>query len=60
MQATLPAASPSWRQSRTINPRQLPEIQYWAAEFDVSPATLIGVVREVGRNLDEVRKRLAT
>lgn len=59
MQVHLPAAAASWRQLRTINPRQQSEIQYWAAQFDVSPATLIGVVREVGRNLDEVRKRLS-
>ncbi|MQA40953.1 DUF3606 domain-containing protein [Rugamonas aquatica] len=59
MQVHLPVGPAPWRQLRTINPRQVSEIQYWAAEFDVTPATLVGVVREVGRNLDEIRKRLS-
>ncbi|KQQ40127.1 hypothetical protein ASF61_04885 [Duganella sp. Leaf126] len=42
-----------------INPHHVQEVRYWAEEFHISPARLIAVVREVGRNLYEVRKRLA-
>ena len=43
----------------TINPNRVQDVNYWAAEFHVPPAKLIEVVREVGRNVNEVRKRLA-
>jgi len=42
-----------------INPNRVQEVRYWAEEFHIPPARLIAVVREVGRNLYEVRKRLA-
>lgn len=42
-----------------INPNHVQEVRYWAEEFHIPPARLIAVVREVGRNLYEVRKRLA-
>lgn len=42
-----------------INPHLPQEVRYWAEEFHIPPARLLAVVREVGRNLYEVRKRLA-
>jgi len=47
----------SYRHIQTINPRRPAEVRYWAREFDVPPSKLIEVVREVGRNMMEVRKR---
>ena len=46
-----------YRSLRTINLRHAPEVRFWAREFDVPPSKLIEVVREVGRNVGEIRKR---
>ncbi|GJI99989.1 hypothetical protein RugamoR64_05280 [Duganella rhizosphaerae] len=60
MQVEHKTMAADYRQHRTINPQHSREVQYWAEQFDVPPSTLIDVVREVGRNVAEVRKRLAT
>jgi hypothetical protein len=49
--------TPDYRSLRTINPQHAPEVRFWAREFDVPPSKLIEVVREVGRNVGEIRKR---
>lgn len=59
MQRHHQTTTPDYRHLRTINPQHRQEVQYWATEFDVPPSRLIGVVREVGRNVNEVRKRFA-
>ncbi|HWW71989.1 MAG TPA: DUF3606 domain-containing protein [Duganella sp.] len=56
-QTTKPA---DFRFQNTINPNVTQAVRYWADEFDVPPAKLLEVVREVGRNVYEVRKRLST
>ena len=48
-----------FRFQTTINPNLTQAVHYWAGEFDVPPATLIKVVREVGRNVLEVRRHLS-
>jgi hypothetical protein len=54
------AARPAdFRFQTTINPNVTQSVQYWAGEFDVPPAKLIQVVREVGRNVLEVRRHLS-
>lgn len=60
MQAYQNANDADFRCQQTINPNLTQAVRYWASEFDVPPAKLIEVVREVGRNLLEVRKRLST
>lgn len=47
-----------FRFQTTINPNVTQAVRYWADEFDVPPAKLLEVMREVGRNVYEVRKRL--
>ena len=59
MQAHHLCNTADFRNHRTINPQHLQEVQYWAGEFDVPPSKLIEVVREVGRNLTELRKRFS-
>ncbi|SEN19245.1 Protein of unknown function [Duganella sp. CF517] len=57
-----PQQNPSpadFRFQTTINPNLTQAVRYWADEFDVPPAKLLEVVREVGRNVYEVRRRLA-
>ena len=55
-----PTSTPAeFRFQTTINPKLTQEVWYWANEFDVPPAKLLEVVREVGRNVYEVRKRLS-
>jgi hypothetical protein len=56
-QHTTPPAD--FRFQTTINPNLTQAVRYWADEFDVPPAKLIEVVREVGRNVLEVRRRLS-
>ena len=51
---------PDFRFQSTINPNVTQAVRYWADEFDVPPAKLLEVVREVGRNVYEVKKRLST
>jgi hypothetical protein len=46
-----------YRSLRTINPQHAPEVRFWAREFDVPPSKLIEMVREVGRNVGEIRRR---
>ena len=48
-----------FRHQAYINPNLAPAVAYWAQEFRVPPSKLIQVVREVGRNIAEVRRRLA-
>lgn len=48
-----------FRQQAYINPNLAPAVRYWAQEFRVTPSKLIQVVREVGRNVGEVRRRLS-
>lgn len=55
-QTTTPA---DFRFQSTINPNVTQAVRYWADEFDVAPAKLLEVVREVGRNVLEVRRRLS-
>ena len=55
-QTTSPA---DFRFQTTINPNLTQAVRYWADEFDVPPAKLLEVVREVGRNVLEVRRRLS-
>lgn len=55
-QTTRPA---EYRFQTTINPNVAQAVHYWAGEFDIPPAKLLEVVREVGRNVYEVRKRLS-
>lgn len=59
MQAYTNDNTVSFAHQGSINPNRLQEVRYWAHEFHIPPAKLIEVVREVGRNLYEVRKRLA-
>lgn len=55
-----PTSSPAdFRFQTTINPKLTQAVRYWADEFDVPPAKLLEVVREVGRNVYEVRRRLS-
>lgn len=51
--------APDFRFQSTINPNVTQAVRYWADEFDVPPAKLLEVVREVGRNVYEVKKRLS-
>ena len=60
MQAYQNANETDFRCQHTINPNLTQAVRYWASEFDVPPSKLLEVVREVGRNLLEVRKRLST
>lgn len=60
MQAYQNANAADFRGQTTINPNLTQAVRYWAREFDVPPSKLLEVVREVGRNLLEIRKRLAT
>lgn len=46
-----------FRNIRVIDPQQALQIRYWAREFDVPPSKLIQVMREVGRNVSEIRRR---
>jgi hypothetical protein len=55
-QTTNPA---EFRFQTTINPNLTQAVRYWADEFDIPPAKLLEVVREVGRNVLEVRRRLS-
>ena len=55
-QTSTPAA---FRFPTTINPKLTQEVRYWADESDVPPSKLLEVMREVGRNIYEVRKRLS-
>ena len=50
-------AAPHYRNIRTIDPQQALQIRYWAREFDVPPSKLLQVMREVGRNVSEIRRR---
>jgi hypothetical protein len=59
MQAYQNVNAANFRCQNTINPNLTQAVRYWAQEFDVPPSKLLEVVREVGRNLLEVRKRLA-
>lgn len=47
-----------FRRQTSINPHMAQAVDYWAREFRVTPARLIATVREVGRNVGEVRRRL--
>ncbi|NGZ86284.1 DUF3606 domain-containing protein [Duganella aceris] len=49
--------NPDFRSLRTIDPQQARQVRYWAGEFDVPPSKLIQVMREVGRNIGEIRRR---
>lgn len=60
MQAYQNANTADFRCQTTINPNLTSAMRYWAQEFDVPPSKLLEVVREVGRNLLEIRKRLST
>lgn len=46
-------------QQTSINPNVPQAVRYWAQELRVSPAILLQVVKEVGRNVGEVRRRLS-
>lgn len=59
MQAYINDKTETFTHQGFINPNRVQEVRYWAEEFHIPPARLIAVVREVGRNLYEVRKRLA-
>ena len=48
-----------FRHQPYINPNLAQAVAYWAQEFRVTPSKLIQVVREVGRNVGEVRRRLS-
>jgi len=50
-------AASHYRNIRTIDPQQALQIRYWAREFDVPPSKLLQVMREVGRNVSEIRRR---
>jgi hypothetical protein len=50
-------AAPDFRNLRTIDPQRATEVRFWAREFDVPPSRLIQVMREVGRNVGEIRRR---
>ena len=55
-----PTTNPAdYRFQNTINPNLTQAVRYWADEFDIPPAKLLEVVREVGRNVLEVRRRLS-
>jgi hypothetical protein len=57
---TQPATTAAdFRFQTTINPNLAQAVQYWAGELDVPPAKLIQIVREVGRNVLEVRRHLS-
>ena len=60
MQAQQTTSPADFRFQTTINPNLVQAVRYWADEFDVPPAKLLEVVREVGRNVLEVRRRLCT
>jgi len=60
MHAHQPSTPADFRFQTTINPNLTQAVRYWADEFDVPPAKLLEVVREVGRNVLEVRRRLST
>ena len=60
MHAYQTTKAPDFRFQSTINPNVTQAVRYWADEFDVPPAKLLEVVREVGRNVYEVKKRLST
>ena len=53
------ASAPDFRQQTSINPNLPQAVRYWAQELRVSPAILLRVVKEVGRNVGEVRRRLS-
>lgn len=59
MHAQHTTGAANFRFQSTINPNITQAVRYWADEFDVPPAKLLEIVREVGRNIYEVRKRLA-
>ena len=59
MQPQPTSSAADFRFQTTINPNLTQAVRYWADEFDVPPAKLLEVVREVGRNVYEVRKRLS-
>lgn len=48
-----------FRHQAYINPNIAQAVAYWAQEFRVTPSKLIQVVREVGRNVGEVRRQLS-
>lgn len=48
-----------FRHQAYINPNIAQAVAYWAREFRVTPSRLIQVVREVGRNVGEVRRQLS-
>jgi len=48
-----------FRHQAYINPNIAQAVAYWAQEFRVTPSRLIQVVREVGRNVGEVRRQLS-
>ena len=60
MNAQTTTAPADFRFQTTINPNLTQAVRYWADEFDIPPAKLLEVVREVGRNVLEVRRRLST
>ena len=60
MHAHQTSKAADFRFQNTINPNVTQSVSYWADEFDVPPAKLLEVLREVGRNVYEVRKRLST
>lgn len=53
------AGATDFRQQTSINPNLPHAVRYWAQELRVSPAILLRVVKEVGRNVGEVRRRLS-
>nr|WP_315397091.1 DUF3606 domain-containing protein [uncultured Duganella sp.] len=59
MQAQQNTKAADFRFQSTINPNQTQAVHYWASEFDVPPAKLVAAVREVGRNVIEVRRHLS-
>lgn len=48
-----------FRHQAYINPNIVQAVAYWAQEFRVTPSKLLQVVREVGRNVGEVRRQLS-
>lgn len=58
-QTATTAVAADFRFQTTINPNVTQAVNYWAGELDVPPAKLIQIVREVGRNVVEVRRHLS-
>ncbi|MGV7209548.1 DUF3606 domain-containing protein [Oxalobacteraceae bacterium A2-2] len=51
-----PALAGQYAGQPVINTRERGALDYWASEFDVSVHTLMGVIREVGPLVKEVRR----